>query len=147
MQYILLKNGYGIIISDERKIKAENITFTFFDAPLNSTVTFKSEKGHIYKKLSDDTHSCQLNVKGINGTLSIGLSSIVDGKPARWNCEAIFVSHDGEDTVVYAIENPNKHIAKLFDELKTIEKTIESLARKFTDLEKRVNDSFSDDFV
>ena len=147
MQYILLKNGFGIIISEERIIKAQNITFTFLDAPFNTTVVLKNKNGYFYKKLSDDTHSCQFDVKSIEGIVDVSISSIVGGKPARWKCDSVFVSHDGEETIVYAVCNSNKIIAKLFEDYKSMEKAVENLSKKVRELEKRLSDSFDDDFI
>lgn len=147
MKYILLNNGIGIIISDERRVKTQIVKFVFLDAPLNATVMLKTEKGTFYRMLSNDKHSCEFNVGNIKGIVDITVSGFVKNRPMYWNCESVFVSHDGGESVVYAANNPNKLIVKLFKEHEAMEKMIKTLGEKITALEKKFEDSFNDDLI
>ena len=147
MEYILLKSGSGIIVSEKRRLKTKEVSLRFLNAPTSVTATLKTNKGCFYKKISDDTHSCKLDLKGISGSIEINLSSVFEGKPSRWKCESLFVSNEDGETVVYAVENPNKTIAKLFEEYELMDSAINSLAKRFTELEKKIADSFSDDII
>ena len=151
MQYILLKNGKGIIHSDSRKSAENEITLTFTNAPSNSTAIFGTSKGQIYRRLSEDKHECSLNCESISGVVTVGISTsnVENGEPQRWYCESLLVTEEKDGRKLNSPLNDfGKEIEFLYLELEIVQKHLKELTEKMSSLEKQLEDTLDGhDFI
>ena len=151
MQYILLKNEKGIIHFDSRKTVESKITFTFINAPSNSTAIFGTSQGQIYRQLSEDKHECSLNCERISGVVTVGISTtnLKNGEPQRWYCESLLVTEENDGCkLISPLNDFGKEIEFLYSEIEVLQTIVKKLTNKMSLLEEKLEDTLDGhDFI
>lgn len=92
MEYKLLDNGVGVILTRQPEIVEDELFIDFTDAPADATAIFETKGGTPYYRLLSDG-LCSLPVKKIIGEVKVTVA-LLNGEtpPRRWLCEEFKVS-------------------------------------------------------
>lgn len=140
LQYKLLDNENGIILSRQPIVVSKEMTVSFSDAHLATTAIFETEKHETYyRELSSGV--CSLDVSGITGTLKVTAVQIDDrARPLRWFCEELKLTRLDSGEILVAPNDTNivQTVANLRLENQDIRDKLKSLSNKYDDLEDRL---------
>ena len=92
MEYKLLDNGVGVILTRQPEIVEDELFIDFADAPADATAIFETKGGNSYYRLLSDG-LCSLPIKKIVGEVKVTVA-LLNGEtpPRRWLCEEFKVS-------------------------------------------------------
>ena len=89
MEYKLLDNESGVILTRQPEIVEEELFISFIDAPADATAIFETNDGvSYYRALSEGT--CSLPVKRVAGEVKVTVA-LLDGsaRTRKWICEEL----------------------------------------------------------
>ena len=92
IQYRLLDNGAGVIITRQPTVIKDKLPVYFLDAPLNATAIFENEQGTTYyRELIEN--GCSIDLSKIIGRVKVTVVTLDDSKACRrWACENLILS-------------------------------------------------------
>lgn len=140
MEYKLLDNGVGVILTRQPEIVEDELFIDFVDAPADATAIFETKGGNTYYRLISDG-LCSLPVKKIIGEVKVTVA-LLNGEtpPRRWLCEEFKVSIQRNGGALVAPNDMN--LPQRFVELKleneSIRQNQERLEGRVKELEDRL---------
>lgn len=116
MQFKLLDNYTGVLLSRQPEELGKELEISFTDAPHGATAVFTVGPDSYYRELENG--KCSIPVGRINGIVKVRVC-VFDGsaEPACWVCESLEVRHTSSGTV-FALPNDTDMPLKIV-ELKT----------------------------
>jgi len=131
MEYRLLDNGVGVILTRQPKIAEGELLVSFAGAPADSTAIFETESGDCYyRKLSDG--ACSLPVSKIFGEVKVTVALLNGKTPTRrWLCEEIKAENQNSGCALIAPNDMNlpQTVVELRLENQEIRQTQEELKK------------------
>lgn len=137
MEYKLLDNGTGIILTRQPEIVSDMLYISFDGAPRDATAIITANGSSIYRLLEDGMCSIPASA----GIVAVGIAEL-DGsaKPRRWICEGLKAEPLKDGQTLYAPNDGNlpETVAKLRlenqairESLSSLENSIKALREKF----------------
>lgn len=139
MEYKLLNNGDGIIVTREPELVSDMLNISFTGAPENATAIFERRDGEsAYRALSDGL--CGIGSDWLNGSIKV-MVAVLDGsmQSQRWFCEGIRVQRLRDGSVLLYPDDidTQRKIAKLQEEVSDLKAAKKELSDKYAELEKK----------
>lgn len=137
MEYRLLDNGTGIILTRKPEIVSGVLYILFVDAPDGATAIITTNGSTLYRRLEGGMCS----IPAASGVVTVGIAEL-DGsaKPRRWICEEMNAVTLQNGQVLYAPndENLSETVAqlrmenqKIRDDLSSLDKRLQAFQEKF----------------
>lgn len=141
MEYKILNNDTGVILTREPELISDNLYITFTGAPARATAIFERDDGEsAYRELSEDL--CGLSKDFLRGTFKVTIA-LLDGsvKPKRWFCEGICALPQKDGRVLVRPDDLDiqRKIVALQVENSELKAAICEQAGKYSELEKKLN--------
>ena len=140
MQYKLLNNNKGILLTREPEVIADKLSLAFLGAPENATAIFEKENGgSMYKPLENG--SCALPADFLSGKIAVTVV-VLNGElnPPKWSCEGIKAVKEDDVLIVYPNDLDAQHrIVGLELAQNDLREEIKTLKEKFTELNDKFN--------
>ena len=142
MEYKLLNDNNGIILSREPEVVSEKLSITFIGAPEKATAIFERIDGEsVYRALSDGL--CIIETNWLKGPINVTVA-VLDGsmKSKRWSCERFYVKEveNGAEILVYPYDiDMQGKLAKLQECVSDLKTANKELTEKYKTLETKIN--------
>ncbi len=140
MEYKLLDNGTGLILTRQPEIVHNNLFITFTGAPENATAIFQKANGDsLYRQLQDNT--CGLPAHFLDGDIKVSVTMLDGSSNApKWRCEEI----KAQKQKVGVLVSPNDmniplQMVEIRLEQQKIIDDIKKLAENYSELNKKVD--------
>ena len=139
MEYKLLDNGKGLILTRQPEIVQRHLFITFSGAPKNATAIFEKVDGDsLYRQLQDDT--CGLPAHFLDGNIKVSVT-VLDGNSnaPKWRCEEIKASKQQGGVLACPNDmNIPMQMVEIQLEQQKIKGEIEKLAENYSELNKKL---------
>ena len=134
MQYKLLDNGEGVILTRQPALISGDLYVDFSGAPSGATAIFESGDDSIYRLLDGET--CDVPVDKLNGAVKVTVV-LLDGsaRPRKWACEELLAEKQQSGGTLISPNDMN--LPQRFVELKLENEAIRQAQDR---LEERVKD-------
>lgn len=99
IEYRLTEKGQGIFLKRVSELinTDTEIKFVFYNAPLNSTVVFKSKDKSFYRTLNEKGE-CSIKENLLEGV--VGITAFTSNHTKTWRCEKLYVSRKNDAVMV-----------------------------------------------
>lgn len=93
MEYKLLDNGVGVIITRQPTVIKDRLSVSFIDAPSDATAIFENACGITYYcELTEG--NCEIDLSNLIGRIRVTVAILNDLKTClRWACEDLILSN------------------------------------------------------
>lgn len=139
MEYKLLDNGKGLILTRQPEIVQRHLFITFSGAPKNATAIFEKVDGDsLYRQLQDDT--CGLPAHFLDGDIKVSVT-ILDGSSnaPKWRCEEIKAQKQESGVLVCPNDmNIPIQMVEIQLEQQKINENINKLVENYSELNKKL---------
>lgn len=140
MEYRLLDNGKGVMLTRQPEFISGDLYITFADAPAGATVIFENgKKDSIYRTLSDGV--CSVPEAFLTGDVRV-VVTLLDGtaNAPKWTCEGIKTSQTKGGLLVCPNDGDiPRQIAEIQIAQQEIRNDIKTLSDKYSGLETKLN--------
>lgn len=141
MEYRLLCDGDGIILTREPELVHGELYISFKGAPDRATAIFERDDGEsAYRALSDGV--CAIESGWLGGSMKVTVA-VLDGsmRAQRWRCERFrALVQKGGGVLIYPYdEDLRKRIVKIQEENADLRAAHNVLVEKCGELEKKLN--------
>lgn len=137
MEYRLLNDGCGVILTRQPELAADEITITFSGAPDGAVAIFSSDTDSYYRVLSDGC--CSISISLIHDELEVCVTHY-DGsaRPRRWTCEGIRAISVSDGKIILPNDsNLPQEVARLKESDHTLREEFAALKAELKRLEEK----------
>ncbi len=139
MEYKLLDNGKGLLLTRQPEIVQQHLIITFSGAPENATAIFENGKGDsLYRLLQDNT--CSLPARFLEGDIKVSITILdTSQKPPVWHCEEIKTKKQSAGVLVGPNDmNLPQQVIEIQLEQQEIKNTIGGLIRQLSEFDEKL---------
>ncbi len=139
MEYKLLDNGKGFILTRQPEIVQRHLFITFSGAPENATAIFEKADGDsLYRQLQDNT--CGLPAHFLDGNIKVSVTVLDGSKNApQWRCEEIKALKQTNGVLVCPNDmNIPAQMVEIQLEQQTIKEELVKLTDNYSELNKKL---------